>query len=389
MPHDFEDAPFTIAVYDKTLRRVGWVGDPVSLTVTPRHNRQPTAALTVRADHGRLPDLAAKGARLVLSYDGSQIMSGRVRLRQGKGPASQGEVTFQVVDDWRLFTRVRARPIPAGGLAQGTTETYDVRTGTAEAVVRQLVQAHPITRLGMPVTLGPDGGRGGQVRVQAQWETLADLLFPAVDQAGIGVAVRQVGTEQQGTGLRVDCYAPATYPLDLTEESGIVQEWGWSQADPDLTRITGAATGDGTAVSYRELIDAAREADWDDLIEGHRDSTGARTSDPTWQADLDAELLEALTEAAPRAGLSVKLAETSTFRYDPTGQAGVRVGDRVRIAVGPGVVVDDVLREATLTWSAEDGFDVTPTVGERADSTTTLARAVARIARAAFRRPRP
>jgi hypothetical protein len=28
----------SIEIHDKTLHRVGWVNDPVSLTVTPRHN---------------------------------------------------------------------------------------------------------------------------------------------------------------------------------------------------------------------------------------------------------------------------------------------------------------------------------------------------------------
>jgi hypothetical protein len=73
----------------------------------------------------------------------------------------------------------------------------------------------------------------------------------------------------------------------------------------------------------------------------------------------------------------VTLAETSTFRY---GRA-VTVGDRVRIEVGANVVVEDVLREAVLTWTRDAGLVVTPQVGERNDSDTVLARAVAALGR--------
>lgn len=377
------DSPFRITVYDKTMKRMGTIGDPTLVVATPRHNAQPTAALTIRSDHHRLSDLAAKGARVRLDYLDQFLMSGRVRLRQGSGPKLEGSVTFQVADDWRLLTRVRGWPNPAGTIdQQGADFREHIRTGTAEAVVRAFVQANAIDRLGMPVTLGTNGNRGANIRVTMRFHPLADRLLPKIDEAGIGVTVRQSGPLEQGTGFQVDCYAPATYPRDLTEESGVVQKWAWSFADPEVTRVAGGAEGVGTQRPHRQIIDTAREAEYGDLIEGYRDARDIDTTDVGWEADLDGRIQETLTEGAPRAGLSLELSETSTFSYDPSGIKGIRVGDRVKVAVGPGVVVEDVLREATLTWSADDGLNVTPSVGERSDDpTSSLVRAVARLAR--------
>lgn len=372
------DSPFSVEVLDKAFSRRGWVGDPISLVVSPRHNRQPTGALTVRSDHRRLPDLADKGARVRIRYEDELTMTGRVTLRQGKGPSSSGTVTFQVTDDWRLFTRVQGWPNPAGTLAQqGDATREDKRTGNMETVARGFIQANVINRLGLPVSMGANSNRGATATVSMRFHPLADRLMPAMDTAGLGATV-----QQSGAGWVVGFYAPRVYPRTLTEASGVVQEWGWSQSDPTVTRVVGGGEGEAEARVHRQIIDAARESEWGDVIEGFRDARDVRTTETDWQALLDARIQESLDEGAPTAGLSLKLAETSTFRYDPTGTSGVRVGDKVRVEVGPGVVVEDVLREAHLSWTADEGLLVTPVVGERTDDPTrTLARAVASLAR--------
>lgn len=362
------DAPFTITVYDKAFVRRGTIGDPISVVATPRHNQQSTAAITLDSDHHRLTDLTAPGARVVLHYQGGFLMSGAVRLRQGEGPAAQGTVTVQLIDDWRLLTRILGWPAPTAGIAAQNTAEYDVRTGPAESVVKAYVAANAITRLGLPVTVAPDQGRGATITVQMRMHPLADRLLPVVDQAGVGITVRQ-----SGAVLEVDCYESADFPRTLSEASGIVTEWSWSLANPEATRVVIGGDGEGTARTFRALVDTARETEWGDVIEVFRDARNANSP-----AEMDATGTEVLTEGSPTSGLSVRLAETSTFRY---GQA-IKVGDRVRIEVGPGVIVEDVLREATISWTRDSGLSVTPLVGERSDDPNrTLARSIARLAR--------
>jgi hypothetical protein len=363
------EAPFRLEVFDGAFARKGFVGNPVALTVTPRHNQVGTATLVLDADHVRVPDLSVRGARVVIRYDDlpDPVLTGRVRLRQGEGPLSQSTVTFSVVDDLRLLWRVLGWPVPTAALSAQTAE-YDTRTGAAETVLKQYVTANAVQRLGLPVTVAATQARGATITASLRMHPLADRLLPLVDAAGIGVTVRQ-----SGAGLLLDCYTPATHPRTLTEQSGIVQKWSYSQADPEATRVVAGGQGEGVARVFRSTVAATRETQWRDVIEVFRDARDAEDS-----ATLDLRSQETLDEGAPRAGLSVELAETATFRY---GKA-VRVGDRVRIEVGGAVVVEDVLREAVLSWTRDDGLLVTPIVGQRTDDPdTVLARAVAALGR--------
>jgi hypothetical protein len=370
------EPPFRITVYDKAFARKGWVGSPVSVTATPRHNRLPTASLTVDADHPRLPDLAEPGSRVVIDYDGEQLLSGLVRLRQGSiGPGSQ--VTFDVGGDWRVLQNVLGWPNPTGTVAQqGDDEAYYTVTGPAETVVKTLATVNK-NRLGLSgLTVAPTQGRGQTVTVQVRMHPLADRLLPLIDQAGIGVSVQQVGT-----GLVLDCYTPALHPRTLTEASGIVTGGSWSRTPPTATRVVVMGPGEGTARKFRLVVDATAEALWGEKIEVARDARDV-PDDANVQTALEARGQELLAESAAKSGLTVSLAETSTFRY---GRA-VKVGDRVRLEVAPGVEVEDVLREAVLSWTRDEGFRVTPLVGERSDDPdTALARAVAAVARAVRR----
>lgn len=363
------ESPFTVEVYDQAFVRRGWVGDPVELAVTVRHNARGTASLTVTADHPRLTDLTAPGARLVIRYDGRFLMSGRVRLRSGQGPALAGQVTLAVVDDLRVLWEALGWPVPTAGITQQGTAAYDTRTGPAESVLKAYVSANLVGRLGRPLTVAPDLGRGATITASLRMHPLADRLLPMVDAAGIGVTVRQ-----EGAGLLLDCYTPSLHPRTLSEQSGVVQSWSWSSADPEATRVVGGGQGEGTLRTFRQIVDVARESEWADVVEVFRDARDAATT-----ALLDERVQEALAEGAPTAGLSVSLAETATFRY---GRAVTR-GDRVRMDVGPGVVVEDVLREATLGLTRVDGLTVTPVIGQRSDDPSmTLARAVGALGRA-------
>lgn len=364
------EPPFTITVYGKNQNTKGTVGDPLSVVATPRHNQQPTAALTVAADHPRFGDLLAPGARVQIKYHGEHLVGGMVRMREMAGPTKTATATFQVSDDWRLLTRMLGWPVPGAALTAQTSE-YDVRTGPAETVTKGLIAANAV-RLGIPLTVAPDYGRGATITVQSRFHPLADRLFPAVDQAGIGITVRRAGSS-----FLLDCYTPRVYPSVLTEASGVVQDWKWTHADPAAMRVVVGGKGEGTARVFTPVVDTARTAEYGDVIEVFKDATDTDTD-----TERVARGQEVLAETGPKYGLAVTLAETATFRYNPAGGAGVRVGDRVRLEVGPGVIVEDVLREATLAWSVDKGLTVTPVVGERTDDPNrTFARAVAALAK--------
>lgn len=358
------ECPFGITVFDKAFGRRGFVGDPTALVTTVRHNAIGTSTLTLPADHRRVADLAARGARVVITYDGQHLLSGPVRRLRAVGPRSSSTVAVDVEDDLRLLFRVLGWPNPAAALT-AQTPAYDKRSGPAETVLKGYVTANAVTRLGLPVTVAPNLARGGSISTALRFNPLADKLLLAVDQAGLGVTVRQ-----SGAGLLLDVYEPTTYPRTLTERSGVVVTWEFSTAGPTVTRGVTGDQGELTARSFTAFSDPARESEFGDVIEVFRDAR-----DTAAPAEVAARSAETLAEGAPKTGIKVELAETKTFRYGST----VRVGDRVPLEVGPGFTHTDVLREAVLSFTRDQGLVVTPVVGERTDEpSTALAKALGR-----------
>lgn len=359
----------TITIFSKTFQRLGFIGDPVSVSMTLRHNGQSAATVEIPADHQRIGHLMTPGVRLVIERDPGIYLSGPIMGRAGSGDPG-GTVTLDVEDDWRLLTRILGWPVPTQPITnQGSATAYDTRTGPAETVLKWFTSRN-ITRLGLPVTVAPDLARGASMSAQLRMHRLADRLLPTIDQAGIGVSVRQ-----SGSGLRLDCYAPTVRTREITPSSGIVRSWSWQQSGPTVTRTVIGGQGEGTAREFRRRIATAVETEWADITEAFVDARDTNVA-----VELDARGDAALLEGAPKTGLTMELAETGPFKYG----IAVSVGDRVTTRLVPGApAITDILREVSLTWTASDGLIITPVIGERADDPNqTFARAVASVARA-------
>lgn len=364
------DPDVELEVWDKTRTQRVWIGDPIRLTVTPRHNQQPTAALTLPIDHDRLDRVAARGARIVCRYRGEHLLSGPWRSRRVEGGPQDRRMILEFEDDWRLLHRVLAWQVPTAAItAQGSAE-HHVVSGPAESVAKTILGA-AITRLGLPITVAPTQGRGGTITVRARMDKPADVLLPLLDQAGIGLTVRQTGATWV-----LDAYTTTTWPGILSEAGGTITDLTWAEQAPTLTRVVLGADGEGTARNYRSTVASARESEWGDVIEGFIDARDLKSTDAGFAAAAAARMTEALADGAPTTGFTVSLTEAGRFQYG--GVHGVRVGDVVPVELAPGVApISDVLRAATLTWDRA-GVRVTPVIGERRDDpTTATARAIA------------
>lgn len=351
-------SPYSIRIYNKSFGFVDWLGSPISLTVTPRHNLLSTASIVVDADDPKAAGLAAAGARVVIEREGEHLIGGPVRLTRGEGPQSESKLTFSIEDDFRLLHRVLVWPVPNGvvtgnDIAGQTVEYYTV-TGPAETVVKDVVSKNAITRLGLPVSTAPNLLRGASFTFTGRFHPLYERLYPALDQAGVGVTVRQ-----SGAGLVVDCYVPKVFPTTLSEASGTLTGWDYSTSAPKATRVVVGGQGEGTARTFKQYVDTSLETVWGDKLEVFQDARDSAA------AGIYAErATETLAEGAPMSGFSLSLSETENFRYG--GTEGVHVGDMVTVKVGS-LIVTDVLREATLTWDAGNGETITPVIGERTD----------------------
>lgn len=342
------EIPFEILVYNGWAFK-GWVGRPIDLKPTIRHNMMPTATFTIDSTHLRAADLMAPGARVMIYRHGVLEMSGPVRVTTGDFNVAS-VLTFSVEGDFRILHNWLAWPKPTAPLT-GQNVEYRSITGPAETVVKTVMR-EAATRLGFPLTVAQDLGRGAVGTYTFRFHPAFDRLFPAVDQAGIGVTV-----VQGSAGLVLDCYTPRTYPHILSPESGTVIGGTYSLTAPAATRVVVGGQGEGVARGFKGFPDTARETAWTDIIEVFRD---ARDSD---SADVYTErATETLAEGAPLSGLSLELSETPHFRY---GGSGLRIGDRVTASIN-GQLFTDTLREVHLSWG-KGGDLATPVIGERTD----------------------
>jgi hypothetical protein len=372
--------PYRITVFDKSFAFKGYVGNPISLTVVPRHNQQGTGSLVLDADHRMVPALTTPGARVLIEHKPEDswefLMSGWVTSSSGEGPAIKATVTVQFSDDVMLLSDLLGWPVPSSPISNQTAAEYDTRTGPAETVLKGFVMAN-VGRLGLPVVTTADLGRGATIPggVAIRMQKLSEKLLPAIDAAGIGVTV-----QQSGTLLLLDVYEPRTYPHTLSEKGGTITEWSWKSAAPTATRAVTGGKGEGTARAFSSYADTALESEWGRVIEGYRDATDVDTT-----ADLTARAQQEVGDNAPKFGFSVKLSESASFRYG--GSKGVRVGDRVTVDIG-GTTRTDVLRECTLAYSRDQGPTQSPVIGDIDQSSD---RALARFLdglRSAFNRNR-
>jgi hypothetical protein len=347
--------PFQLTFYDKAMTRLGWLGDPLEVQATPRHMAVGDLAVTVPLGHPKLGSLLGEGKRMVCTYHGEHLIGGMLRAWTITGGASDGTVTLNYTDDFALLYEVLGWPNPTQLInAQNTGGVKEDKvTGAAETVAKTFITRNAVTRLGLPVTVATTHSWGSTITVAFRMVPLADNLLAPVEQAGIGLTVRQTGTS-----LVVDAYQPATFPQTLTEESGIVIPGTASWAAATATRTVVAGPGVGTSREWLLRTDTGRESDYGRTIEV---VTDASSSEVTIEREAAGDT--ALVAAAAKSGFSIGLSETPTFRYGDN----LHVGDTVTVDLGGGATVTDILREATLTWNQAEGLRVIPSIGERAD----------------------
>lgn len=358
--------PFQIRVYDKTKHLVGYIGNPTSVKANPRHNEMSTAEIVIDGSHDLAADLVP-GARVVMDFRGEYLMSGAIASVTGEGNVKSSQLTLNIEDDFRVLSRVLAwinPTLPLSDQAGTTSDTYRSIQGPAETVVKQVVRENALVRLSGLVQVAPDLARGSQVILQWRMQPILDQLFPMVDQAGVGIQVRQVDAQ-----LVLDVYTPRTFPITLTDTGGIVETWQFGMNGPTATRaVTGDSGQDADRLFYQQ-INADLEAEYGDIYEVFKDPQNGDTV-----AGILADLASYIEDGKPQNTLTMTLSETETFGY---GGDGVRVGDLVKVSLSTGFTTTDVLQEAELDWTRSDGLRVSMTVGDKpVDAFAVLGKAI-------------
>lgn len=375
-------APLKLDLYTKNFQWVGRLGTPKFVTAIPRFNAVGTATIGLLADHRLASRIFDPGMRFVItdpeqSFDDGVVISGRIDDIRGSGTYGSEVIEIDIIDDFCLFDEVLGWVIPTAAInAQGTAGTNWTQTGPAETVLRAALYANAVTRLGLPVSMAASSGRGSSITAQLRFDPLSEL-FPVKDGAGINGSGIGVTVKQSGAGLLVRVYEPRVITRKLTPTTGEIVDWSYSLKKPSATRVAVGGQGEAQARVFRTVVDAARETEIGWKIERWRDARDVDAG-ADMENNLTARGNQTLTEAAEKAGLSLTLAETKRFKYG----RNVRVGDRITLEVNPNLPVTDILSEATLSWTQDDGWKRTPKVGDRSDDPdVNLHRTIAALAR--------
>jgi hypothetical protein len=217
-------------------------------------------------------------------------------------------------------------------------------------------------------TVAATAGKGTTVRVDTRFHPLADKIIDGLIKDKLRLTV----VRSKAGAVTVDVTAGAVFARPLTLESGVLDGGSWSLKAPTVTRVIVGGAGEGTARTFGQFIDAARETAFGFKREQFRDARNSEAG-----ADLSEDAAEVFEEGAPKASVQCELAESSWFRY----RVQYQVGDVVTVQVGP-VSVTDVIRQVVIRDAPGEGVRVTPSVGDVVDSSDQkLAVAVGRLAR--------
>lgn len=362
-----------LTVWSRDYVRRGPVRAPLSVTMEAHWNAASSLSFTIDPQDARADDLREPGARVVAEY----VVDDVVILRRSGVVESVGgsrdAIEVKVRDDWAdVMQQLTGWPNPDGDMGeQGDDGAYWTRKGPAETVALDAIRENA-TRAGLTLVVPTSQGRGGTVDVSLRFHPLADRLYPQIDDAGIGVAVVQVGAER-----RVEIAERVTRTRVLTQASGAVLDGSWSQSAPTVTRVVVACGGEGILRVLRSYVDTQRETVWP-VREAFVDARDIPADD----LELDAKALkrgdEKLAEGAAKSSVNAPLAESPRFAFGRS----YSLGDVVPIQLEDSPVISDVVRQVAISWTTEDGLVVTPKVGLWDDSPdTNLARTVAQVAR--------
>lgn len=357
-----------VEVRDSTLKRVGLIPSDylTSFTTVLRYNAISTWTVTLPATHPMATALKTPGAGIIVTYNGTVLVSGPTTWVQTIQTISDPDGVVQAtgLDDSVILRDRLAYPTPTTADVTLQTSAYDVRTGVAETVMKAYVDANigataPAARKISALTVEGTLGRGPTIKGTARFDVLYELLQNLADASLNGGTALGFDIVQIGTALAFQVYAPTdrskTIRMDIANNR--LTESNYSLAQPKFTRAIVAGQGDGAARAFLErtsTVSLAAETAWGRRIESFVDARDA--ADSTALATSGDSALA--TDGKAQITASVKPTDDSSMLF---GRDWF-LGDTVTVVVGS-FELAAVVTELGISC-AEDGVRLYATVGE-------------------------
>lgn len=368
---------------DKTLKRQGSIPiNDLRLKFQPVFNGVGSWQLQLPAEHRAVPYLRTPGSGIVVTNlaTGQTLLSGPTSAPSKKATKAdpKGLVTIAGLTDDRLLWDARAFPDPQGSADPALqTKAYDIRTGNAEAIMRQYVAynvCNGAIALTGPVTWALAGRLAGfrnYLRLQqtsanlgpsmtrrARFDVLGELIYGIAVEAGLGFRIVQVGLH-----LEFQVYQPTnrSRTIRLDVKNGTLNETNVETAPADITREIIAGQGEGELRKIKQFTTTESlqsETDWGLVIEDWQDQRN--TND-------DAELQSAAMERLLESGFT-KVAVKATPAQDQTMvfMTDFFLGDKVAMVIDGQEQPNSIITEAAIIVD-DQGIDTAIAVGNIAD----------------------
>lgn len=363
----------TLYLRDPLRQRVGQIDDFETLTLNPKWND--VGKWVVKMD--RRAPLAAylmtPGYGIEAVRPDGTVMSGMLLNRSAVRTKDDNTIEVHGVDDLIWLKYSLAHPEPGSSVPPYSTNEYDVRTAQASSVLIDYVSVNRgptalVPRRVPGLTMAANPAIGTTVTGRARWQVLLTFLQElAVSGGDIGFEITQSGTNlvfsvYQGTDR--------TASVKFSEENGTLAAFDYSADAPEATYVYCGGGGEGTARTVQEGQDSDAVATWGrfEMFRDRRDTTDV--------TELTQTILEELAQTGEKVGLSITPIDVAGQTYG----THYGLGDRVTVVIDD-VVIQEVIREVTLSYTPDGPQIIKPVIGTVARPTiTSLFASVARAA---------
>lgn len=352
----------TIEVRDSNNNRIGQLlpTDLVGSTFVNRKNNVGTWEVRVANGSAMGDLLRTPGYGIIVTGPDGILLSGptmsAVLDQSVENPLGDWVITG--TDDSIILSERLAYPLPTTADVTAQTVANDVRTGAAESVLKQYVDANigpsaPAERKIADLIIETDLGRGEIVTGTARFVSLQELFYPLAQTGGIGYTV-----EQNGSDLEFKVYVPQdrtnTVRMDL--DNGQLSKTEYSYLSPKTTRVIVGGQGEAQErifIEQTNTVAQLAETVWGRRVETFADARGSGTEEELFQTAE--EIL--VDNGKTIVNTSVVPTDAPTMRYGYDWN----LGDTIT------VVINDVEYSAVVTEVGisiqSDGVRVQATVG--------------------------
>ena len=372
----------TLRVYvrDSTLKRIGQVADYTDLTVVPRFNAIGAMTMSISADSPNAGKLVEGNGLIVKTPSGETVLSGPIRnpdWSRSSSDSGSGKLTVNAVSDEEVLARYTCWPPPTAAIGSQTASVYKINAAAVETGMRDLVNLNAgpgalAARKNPLLTLAANGFHGpALVREVNQFDNLLTVLQDIAAAAGLGFRVIQVGSNLQFQVFQpADLSGTARFSFGL----GNLTDASYTTTAPTCTRAIVVAGG-GTSPRVCKTYDQSDPLFPGLVLEQFVDQTSVDTASVDLTAQMDQAGAEALANGAGQGSLSISPIDIPNLKFG----RDYNVGDTVSAQLRGGAWYTDVVREVTLSNSANDS-SVKATVGGDSTGTGAVARIYSYIA---------